>query len=478
VSAGRARGSSILPRPGSLTSGLLGLSVSGQVGFLVVLRVRELGGGFDDIGLIAGVSSLASALLAVASGRIIDRVGALRVFITATLTAVVTMLAMVTFTDHRLFLVSGPVLATASMASWTSLQMYVTGLGEGLERAVHIGRFSATSSLGELTGPLIAGAAAQLFGPRFGLLVPAAYSAAFVVFALRLRATEPVGSDGPTRSVAPPSLTGSTVLSLLRRPQLRLALALSTSRLWASSVFLTFAPVFLVESGLTEFLVGAAMSTTGLFATLIAPSSRRLAARVGELRVLRGGLAVGAVAVALVPAATSVPFLLLAPILLGVANGLTLPILLSLTRAAVPPERGGSALGLRSMVNGLTSTAAPLVVGPLLGARGGLAGFLAGGAGAGALILLAHPAARSRPSRSSTGRGSGSEPSALEEKEQRDGREDHQHAHEVEQRDHDRRHVPGVGEEGEDLDRAGGGGEHVAPRLQTDHAQDQRDQYP
>lgn len=468
----RGHGRSVPALPGSYAAGLIGLSVSGQVGFLVALRVRELGGGFDDIGLIAGVSALVPALLAVASGAIIDRIGALRVFTAATFISVLTILTMTTFTDHRLFLLSGPVLATSTMASWTASQLYVTGLGEGIARAVHIGRFSAATNIGELTGPLMAGAAAQVLGPQRGLLVPAIYSSLFVVLGLRLLARSATSSTlGSTPGPSAPA-ERSTALSLLRRPPLRRALTLSTSRLWASVVFLTFVPAFLVDAGLTELTAGTAMSMTGLVATFVSPVAGRLAARAGELRVMGIALAVGAVAVMLVPFLTSMPFVFVPPILLGVANGLTLPILLSLTTAAVPPARGGTALGLRSMVNQFAATAAPLAVGPLLGSYGGTVGFLAGGAGAGVLAGLAGPAARSRAASAST-----SAPSAFEHQQERHRGEDHQHPDEVEEGDDHRSGVPGVGEERQHLDRPGSGGEHVTARLQPDEAQEQRDQH-
>lgn len=467
----RDHGRSVPALPGSYSSGLIGLSVSGQVSFLVALRVRELGGGFDDIGLIAGVSALVPAFLAVASGAIIDRIGALRVFTVATFVSVLTILTMTTFTDHRLFLLSGPVLATSTMASWTASQLYVTGLGEGIARVVHIGRFSAATNIGELTGPLMAGAAVQVLGPQRGFLVPAVYSSLFVVLGLRLLARSATSSTlGSTPGPAVPD-ERSTTLSLLRRPPLRRALTLSTSRLWASVVFLNFVPAFLVDAGLTELIVGAAMSMTGLVATFVSPVAGRLAARAGELRVMGIALAVGAAAVMLVPFLTSIPFVFVPPILLGVANGLTLPILLSLTTAAVPPARGGTALGLRSMVNQFAATAAPLVVGLLLGSFGGAVGFLAGGVGAGALAGLAGPAARSRAENASI-----SALSAFEYQQERDGGEDQQHSDEVEECDRHRSGVAGVGEESQHLDRPGSGGEYVTPWLQPDEAQEQRDQ--
>lgn len=457
-------------RPGSYALGLLGLAGSGQVGFLVALRVRELGGGFDDLGLIAAVSAVVPALLAVGAGGLIDRLGAMRVFTAAATLSVASIIAMSTFTDHRMFLLSGPILGTAAMASWTASQLHIAELADGLDRAVHTGRFSAVASLGEMAGPLMAGAAAQFLGPQRGLLVPAIYAALFIPLGLRLiasstRTQRPVARTGDGR-IRPPG-----ALSLLRRGPLRLALVLSMSRLWSAVAFLTFAPAFLVESGLPELTVGTVLSATGLVAAITAPMTGRLVEAVGELRLTRAALLLGAAAVALVPFVAQVPAVYLAPVLLGVANGLTLPLLLGLTAASVPADRGGTALGLRATLNQVSATAAPLAVGPVIAAYGVAMGFAVAGVGAVMLVVAASVVGTQRSGRVGT---SGS---AAEDDQKWDGSEHDQHPHEVEEGDHDRGDVPRVGKEREHLDRTGRGREHVAPRLEPDRTEDERDEH-
>lgn len=456
-------------RPGSYALGLLGFAGAGQVGFLVALRVRELGGGFDDIGLIAAVSAVVPALLAVGAGGLIDRLGALRVFTAAATLSVVTIIVMSTFTDHRLFLLSGPILGTAAMASWTASQLHIAELADGLERVVHTGRFSAVTSLGEMAGPLMAGAAAQSLGPQRGLLVPAIYAALFIPLGLRLI----VGSTRPPGPSAPAGdghIPRAGALSLLRRGPLRLALVLSMSRLWSAVAFLTFAPAFLVESGLSALTVGTVLSASGLVAAIAAPMTGRLVAAVGELRLTRAALLLGAAAVALVPFVTQVPVVYLAPVLLGVANGLTLPLLLGLTAAAVPSDRGGTALGLRATLNQVSATAAPLAVGPVIAAYGVVMGFAAAGVGAVMLVVAAGVVGTRRSRRP------GSSGSPAEDDQNGDRGEHHQHPYEVEEGDHDRCDVARVSEEREHLDGAGCGREHVAPGLEPDRTEDQCDE--
>ena len=382
----------VLPRPSSYALGLLGFSVTGQVGFLVALRVRELGGGFDDIGLIAGVTAVVPGLFAVASGPFIDRIGSLRAFIGSTVVAVAAVLTMMTFTDLRLFLISGPVFGIASLVSWVSSQLHIASLGTGIDRVVHTGRFSAASNFGDMAGPLLAGAAAQQVGPRLGLLVPAVYASVFIVLGLRLLARHPERRDADSegRSSSPRPST----LGLLRLPALRLALVLSMSRLWSGAVFLTFAPVFLVDSGLSEFTVGTVLAFAGLVAGLTSPLAGWMSERFGELRLTRAILVLGAGGVLILPGVAQLPAIYLVPLLLGVSNGLSLPLLIGLAIAAVPLDRGGAALGLRASLNQVSASAAPVAIGPLLAAAGPVVGFAAAGLSGAAIVALASAVSR------------------------------------------------------------------------------------
>lgn len=379
-------------RPSSYALGLLGFSVTGQVGFLVALRVRELGGGFDDIGLIAGVTAVVPGLLAVVSGPFIDRIGPLRAFVGSTAVAISSVLMMMTFTDLRLFLISGPVFGVASLVSWVSSQLHIASLGTGFERVVHTGRFSAASNFGDMAGPLLAGAAAQQVGPRLGLLVPAVYASLFIVVGLRLLARHPERREVDT--VGPPVTARRSTLALLKLPELRLALVLSMSRLWSGAVFLTFAPVFLVESGLSEFVVGTVLAFAGLIAGLASPLAGWVSQRFGELRVTRVILVLGALGVLVLPGVPHLPAVYLVPLLLGLSNGLSLPLLIGLAIAAVPPDRGGAALGLRASLNQVAASAAPVAVGPLLAGVGPVLGFAAAGVGGAAIVLLASMVSR------------------------------------------------------------------------------------
>src|ERR671933_91313 len=74
--------SAVLRSPGVarvLVASLVGRIPAGALGLLLILRVRELGGGYADGGAVAGAFSLGYATAAPLVGRLVDARGQTRV---------------------------------------------------------------------------------------------------------------------------------------------------------------------------------------------------------------------------------------------------------------------------------------------------------------------------------------------------------------------------------------------------------------
>jgi MFS family permease len=99
------------------------------------------------------------------------------------------------------------------------------------------------------------------------------------------------------------------------------------------------------------------------------------------------GLGFGALALVVTPLLVRPPVVFIPPALIGIAIGLSLPLLISIVTTAAPDDQRGVALGLRGTVNQAAGTAAPLAVGPLMSALGLGLGFVAGG-GIGFVLLF------------------------------------------------------------------------------------------
>ncbi len=357
-------------------SGAFGLAAFSQMAFLVPLRARELGATFDVIGLLVGAASFASAFASVTSGAVIDRLGPRNAFLLGTGASALIGSTFVLVTGYWWFLPLQALMGLAINLAWVASQAYVTSIGSATERALHTGRFTFFTNVGQMTGPLLVGGAAQLIGFRWALAVPAAYGLLFAGLALFLAETRDVAS-GPAETGQ--GLGFRSALGLLRIRGMQVALLLSFTRLWIWFTFSTFLPVLLVDAGVAAGVAGTVIAAAGLVAAILSPSAGFWARRLSEPVVLMLALACGATGLLLAPHLQTIPIVYVVPFLVGIGSGLSLPLLLAIVTAAAPDGQRGVALGLRGMVNQVASTAAPVLVGPLIAALGLSLGFTTGG---------------------------------------------------------------------------------------------------
>jgi len=366
-------------------SGAFGLAATAQINFLVPLRARELGASFDVIGLLVGAGAVAPSLLAVASGAAIDRLDPRRTFVIGTAATAALALLFPFATSYWWFLVLQPLLGIARNLGWLASQTYITGLGTGQQQHGIAGRFTFFTSAGQMAAPALIGAVAQWVGVRWAFLFLAAYAAAFASLGLLLPRPGWGGSPDPRESHG----TGvRAALQLLAVRAMQVVLLLSGVRLWITWIYTAFMPAYLVDHGLQPATVGSVLATYGVVASLIAPSTGWWTQRASGPTVAMIGLGCGIIALLIAPHFVTVPLVYLAPALIGVGHGVSLPVLLTIVAGAAPPGKRGVALGLRGAVNQATAAAGPILVGALISSAGAPRGF-AIGAAVGAAMLVA-----------------------------------------------------------------------------------------
>ena len=379
------------PKPGSrlalaYLSGAFGLAMSAQISFLVPLYARDLGASFEVIGFIVGSGALAAALASVSSGAVIDRFGPRNAFILGAATTALLSLVFLLVTSYWWMFLLQPVLGMARNLGWVASQGYITSVGTTEQRPKLTGRFSFFSSAGQMAGPVLVGAAAQVAGFRSAFLVLAVYALIFVILGLSLPETR-APDHAETRKAQGVGVRSALELVALRGIQV--ALLLTFARLWIGHVYSTFLPVYLVDTGLSPGVVGTIMATSGLVAALMAPTAGTWTRFASQETAAVLGSSFGAVALLLAPHVAVLPIIYVVPALVGISHGLSLPLLLSIVTTAAPADKRGVALGLRGMVNQTAATAAPVLVGPLIGALGIVLGFTTGGIVAAGMLLAA-----------------------------------------------------------------------------------------
>lgn len=366
--------------------GAFGLAMSAQITFLVPLRARELGAGFEIIGLIVGSGALAAAAMSVPSGAIIDRLGPKWAFVFGAGGTAAVSLGFVMVTDYWWFLALQPLHGVARNLAWVASQGYITSFASDAERPKLTGRFSFFGNIGQMAGPLLVGGAAGLVGFRYALFVPAAYSVMFALLGLALRETR-AADHGATRKRQGAGMGAAVRLLTVRGIQV--ALLLTFVRLWTAQVYNSFFPVYLVDSGMSPSLAGTVMAVSGLVAAAMAPTTGYWTRFVSQQAATSVGLGCSAAALVVAPHVATVPLVYVVPVLVGIGSGLSLPLLISIVTTAAPTGSRGVALGLRGMVNQTAATAAPVLIGPLMGGLGLLLGFTSGGVLAGVLLAAA-----------------------------------------------------------------------------------------
>jgi predicted MFS family arabinose efflux permease len=180
----------------------------------------------------------------------------------------------------------------------------------------------------------------------------------------------------PRQGSRPQSLSGfGDALEALRLRPIRIMILFSLSRVWVWTVWPSFFPYFLALKGYPATVIGLILASRGALATL-APL---LTSRVVRWASVETSCAVTvllmAIGVVLSPIVVSYPWIFLPAMLIGAADGINLPLLLTITAGAAPSGRRGIATAMRVGANQGASIVAPVAGGALIGAMGVPLGF-------------------------------------------------------------------------------------------------------
>lgn len=376
-------------------SGGFGLSVSAMLGLLVPLRADELGISLPAIGLIIGAFSASAAVLAVPLSLLIARLGTRGAFILGTGGCAVLAAVAVLADGFWPLLLLNAAIGALSALGWIASQTHVSSWGGPEERARHTGRFTFVSNASQMLTPLLVGASAAALGYRATFGVVATYCAVFALIGAALAPQDDQNAGVPVRI--------RSAAHLFRLPRLQLAMLLTFVRLWVPTIWRPLFPLLLVAGGSSPELAGAVISFAAAVATGVSLLTGRLSRYASPEVVCTIALAVAVAGLALSPHLLTLPAVLLPAAMVGIGNGLSLPLLIVLVSDAAPPGQRGLALATRNAVNSLSGTVAPLVTAPAIAALGATAGFgLAGGVAAGLLALAVVIQRRTVPTQART----------------------------------------------------------------------------
>lgn len=377
------RRSSALPRglvlPLLLPSLLQGVG-QGAAAPVVVLLALEHGASVVQAGLVAAMAGLGMLLGDVPSGWIISRLGERRAVAVATLVGVGGAVLSAVATHPAWIGVGVALVGLSTAVSMVARQNSVVEVVPYSHRGRAMSLVAASMRAGLLLGPFLGAAIVAGIGPEGGLWIQAA--AVAVAGALMMLVPDAtVRGSGTGAGVWETAMCHAEVLTRVGSGAMVLGVC-RTARtavlpLWAAYVGLDAVTTSLVFGlgGAVDLLVslpaGRALDTIGRVPVAIA-STTVFALGCLVLPLAHGPLSVGAVSV-----------------VLGVANGLSNGLLMTVGADLAPPDDRVAFLGLWRVAHDSGTLVGPLVVAGVT-ALGGLAAasLVTGGiAGAGALFF-------------------------------------------------------------------------------------------
>jgi MFS family permease len=318
------------------------------------------------IGLLMALYALLPALLSVASGRWIDRIGVEKPFQLGSIAVGVGTFAAFLWPSIYALYFTSVIVGLGFMLINVAAYHAVGEMSSASERPINFSYVALGFSTSTFIAPILSGVIIDNFGHRMAFLVLTLFTV-LPIIALSFRL---LPMHRPHKSEEE-KLTGP-VLDLLKNTEVRRLFINMTILTVAWDVYGFAIPIHGSNIGLSASEIGIVM---GAFAA--ATFSVRLAMPflVQHMRpwgVLKLSLLVAGCSFALIPFTHHIGLLMVLIFVLGLGLGAPQPMALTLLHETTPKGRAGEALGLRTTLINTSQTTMPMLFG-LVGAAFGLA---------------------------------------------------------------------------------------------------------
>lgn len=322
---------------------------------VVALQARELGASVGGAGLIVALLGLGMVLGDLPAGRIVARIGERSaVLLGSGIGAVGVALCLLAWTPVVLGIGVG-MYGVASAVWALARQAYIIEAVPAAMRARALSALAGLTRLGMLIGPFLGAAVVYAMGPRGGFLVELV---AVVVAGALMAGMPPVESDRggnrPARGILQVLVAHRRVLGTLGVS----ALVMGASRASRTAVLPLWADHIGLDATTTSLLFGMGAAVD---VALSYPAGRWMDLR-GRRPVAVGSLVTFAAAHVALPLTGGVVALGAVAVLMGVANGLSNGLIMTLGADAAPREGRAEFLGAFRLCHDSGALAGPLVL--------------------------------------------------------------------------------------------------------------------
>ena len=362
-------------------AGISSLGIVPMSSVVVPLWAVDIGTPPVLMGLALGARSLLLVFFSIHGGALIDRLGTRKMSIlSAGAAAIVAPLYPVLPTVAALIALQ-LILGFAQGIAWMSAQTRIALLAKG--DSTIIGRFTFVSTLGNVIGPPLAGAAWDLFGATgaFAVIGISAAAGFLAAFAFPKGAASGNGQGIGVREIVPRGRDYVEAFRLTLTPAIGFVVACSFLMTAVYNVRHSFYTVYLDTVGFNGTEIGILFGTGSLIASASGLGVGQLSRRVPARRLLLITVTGAAIGISATPLFQDFFALLALACFWGINGGLSFPLILHVLARSVGPEQQGMSVGIRTSVNRSAGFGVPLAMGALIGVTSMLGAFLAlGGA--------------------------------------------------------------------------------------------------
>ena len=322
------------------------------------LFALQLGASPLEVGLVMALFAAVPMLLAVVSGRLIDRSGPRRPLLAAFAALACGGTLPFLFPRLEVLYLSSTVLGIGFMFVHIGMNSVLGAHGKPADRPMNFAWLALSFSISGSLGPLIAGFAIEGFGYADAFVTLAVFpAAAFVLLWLN---KQPL-----PRPVRPHVAGEHHLLDLLRVPGLRRTFLVSGMMAMGWDLYAFLIPIYSARLGLSAVTIGLIMATFAVATFVVRLAMPVLIRRVSQWRIITASLAVAGTSYLLFPLVASAPLLMAISFMLGMGLGCAQPVIMSLLYEAAPEGRQGEAVGIRTTMINASQTLIPLSSGAL-----------------------------------------------------------------------------------------------------------------
>jgi MFS family permease len=353
---------------------LIGLGVANHVvltGSRVTVSLDALAHGASPgtVGSLMALYAVLPMILAIAAGRLADRIGVRRPMLVGSCGVALAALLPVLLPGLATLFVAATLMGVSFMAYQVAAQYACGEMGGPEERARNFGLLALGYSISSIGGPLIAGFTIDHAGFRMTYAVLALAPLAPIALLGSDRLTLP----GPHPAHA--SHAERSALDLIGHRELRRVWIINSLIAMAWELHTLFVPIYGHSIGLSASQIGLVLASFAAATFVVRLATPLLIRRFSEHQVLTLTLFVAGFVYLAFPFTRSVGTLMALSFCLGLGIGAGQPMVMAVLHSHAPPGRMGEAAGVRmSLVNSM-AVAVPLVFGAI-GATVGLAPVL------------------------------------------------------------------------------------------------------